>query len=474
MLSISDLAWTAASVFCVALVVQMVRSRRRVRQITDSHRAAVNNLSTDIQSLRSEIAAKQDAVDRAVLVQKANSEAINKLQETEWHLRRDLESQGRILDAKNDEIAAKAALISQLERSFAEEQGKVAALSAERSRPKIASRKSVFDVPYSDALEIGPLLSSSLPYLREVAAYRLSCCTPSDTVIYALHEGAGKKEVVTYAVTRQSEPLPRGAQRWVIAGDSEQKHFADLHSEATLFVSKLRLATGDLEHLKMTDCVDLARDFSHLLATGGLSILRVLSSMNTSLKLDKIERKIDQIIRMLNAEQIGRFNGIFLAASEEFRLDIIDQVSAKRLRQDLLRLECELLAELRSILASAPDPTAFQLIWGQLTRAGREEFFNKHFLGAIGKVRLALAAFIVDLILVQELDGRDSFFVATIRQQATELRKITKVIGSQLAVIKDRDRVEDVTALHSVCEQFARLLEQLAAQPESAPLGATA
>ena len=57
------------------------------------------------------------------------------------------------------------------------------------------------------------------------------------------------------------------------------------------------------------------------------------------------------------------------------------------------------------------------------------------------------------------------FFAATVRQQATELKKITNILGSQLAVIKDRDRVEDATALHMACEQFSRLLDQLSSVP---------
>jgi len=287
------------------------------------------------------------------------------LEATEEGLRRDLESQSGSLASKDQAIEAKTALIAKLEDSVAEERAKVAAITADRARPNIPSRKTVFDLPYSEALEIGPLLNACLPYLKEHAAYRMSCCVPTDTVVYGLHSATGKNEAVTYAVVRQPESLARGAPRWIIAGDSEQKHIVDFQAEATVFMTKLRLATGDLEHLKIGDCADIARDLSHLLAAGGLSILRVLSSMNTSIKLDKIERKIDNIARSMNAEQIGRFNGIFLAAGEEFRTSSIDQTSAERLRHDLLRLECEPLAELRSLLMSAPHPKMFQLIWGQ-------------------------------------------------------------------------------------------------------------
>jgi len=143
-----------------------------------------------------------------------------------------------------------------------------------------------------------------------------------------------------------------------------------------------------------------------------------------------------------------------------------------QLRHRLLQLECELLAELRSLLESAPNPTAFQLKWGQLTPAGRETFYNQHFLSAIRKIRLAIAAFLVDLILAQETDAREHFLAYTVAQQAKELSDTTATLRAQLALIKDANRVQEVTTLNAVCNQFRLLLQHLAAPPHDTPKAA--
>jgi hypothetical protein len=227
-------------------------------------------------------------------------------------------------------------------------------------------------------------------------------------------------------VTRQEGSLSGDARRWFSGVDSEHQHLLSLKEEAKLFAVKIHLATGHLEHLNVTECADLARDFVHLLATGGTSMLRILSSMSMSIKLDTLGRKSDHIIVLLNTVQIGRLNGIFLGAGEQYRHDTIDQARIMPLRQELLELECEILAELRGRLATAPDVQTFQIKWGQMKRSSREAFYNSHFLDAVGKIRLAIEAFLIDLILAQDTDVREHFFAYTVAQQAKELGKITK------------------------------------------------
>jgi hypothetical protein len=291
--------------------------------------------------------------------------------------------------------------------------------------------------------------------------HRIASADPN--TIVSLEHTAGKDgDVLTFAVIRPGNPLPSEARTWLLEGDKERQHLGDLEQQAAKFIGKVHVLTENIEHLKVEDCLDLAQDFSRLLASGGLSVLRVLSGISQSVKMDKIEGKIDRILVLLNAERVGEFNSIFLAAGEEYRRDAMDQGRMVELRHRLLRLECLLLAELRGLMATAPDVQTFRLRLWQITAKGREAFYNKHFLGAMGKLRLIIAAFLVDLILAQEIADEKHFLEYTVRQQALELGKMTGILSEQLKVVTNLDHTQDATALYNICEQFGAFLGRLA------------
>lgn len=218
-----------------------------------------------------------------------------------------------MLSAKDRELAAMAELRSRLETALAEEHAKLTALTTRRI--PIARPKSPFETPYSDPRLIAELLRGALRYAKEMIPYRLAGNIPEDAAVHASYTIEDKQEVLTCAVVRHDTSLSHDAMRWMVAIGNEHQHIVDLQATATLIATKLNLVTGHLEHVKIADRVELARDFSHLLATGGLAILRVLTNMNAALKSDKLDRKLDHVILLLDSEQVGRFNGIFLAAA---------------------------------------------------------------------------------------------------------------------------------------------------------------
>jgi hypothetical protein len=96
-----------------------------------------------------------------------------------------------------------------------------------------------------------------------------------------------------------------------------------------------------------------------------------------------------------------------------------------------------------------------------MKRSSRETFYDQHFLGAVGKIQLAVTAFFVDLILAQDTDVREHFLPYTVPQQAGALLAIATTLAEQLLVIQDEDRVQDARALHVLCGQFRQVLEHL-------------
>jgi hypothetical protein len=100
-----------------------------------------------------------------------------------------------------------------------------------------------------------------------------------------------------------------------------------------------------------------------------------------------------------------------------------------------------------------------------MRRSSREDFYNRHFRGGVGKIRLIIEAFLIDMILAQETPTRDHFFTYTVVQQANEVAKINTILGAQLLVIKDEDRVEEAQALYRLCQEFQILLDHLVPPP---------
>ena len=88
-----------------------------------------------------------------------------------------------------------------------------------------------------------------------------------------------------------------------------------------------------------------------------------------------------------------------------------------------MNLEWELLAELRGRLATAPDVKAFQIKWGKMRRSSREAFYDTHFRGGVGKIRMSIEAFLVDMILAQDTDSRVHFFDYTVHSKQASLPK---------------------------------------------------
>jgi hypothetical protein len=301
--------------------------------------------------------------------------------------------------------------------------------------------RSPFEIQYTDELLLTKLLPEALRYLSESVAYRLAIVAPENTQVRLIEEPKG--DIVTCLPTCQEGSPVADARQWFSGVYDERQNLLSLKEEAKLFAVRVHVATGHIEHLSIGECAHLTRDFVNLLATGAASMLRILAGMSLSVKMDSLGRKSDHIILLLNSAQMGRLNGIFLGAGEQYRQDTIDQSRIMPLRQELLELECELLAELRCRLVSAPDVRAFQLRWRQMRRSSREAFYDSHFRCGVGKIRMVIEAFVIDLILVQDTDSREHFFPYTVVQQAKELGKITNILGAQLLVIEDKDRVQD-------------------------------
>jgi hypothetical protein len=367
---------------------------------------------------------------------------------------------GRLADelaTKNQELTGNVEKIVKLEAAVAEEAARKAELA--RPTPHVPRPRSPFEIQYTDECLLTKLLPEALRYLKESVAYRLAIVAPENTQVHLIEEPKG--DIVTCVVTRQDSSPVADACKWFTGVYDEHQNLLALKEEAKLFAVKVHLATGHIEHLSMSECAHLAGDFVHLLATGGASMLRILAGMSLSVQVDSLGRQSDHIILLLDSAQMGRLNGIFVGAGEQYRQDTIDQNRIMPLRQKLLELECELLAELRGRLWSAPDVRAFRIKWGQTRRSSREAFFDRHFRGGVGKIRMAIEAFLIDLILVQDTDSREHFFSYTVVQQAKELGKVTKILGAQLLVIEDKDRVQETQALYHLCEQFQILLDHL-------------
>jgi hypothetical protein len=443
MFSAAGVGWVLALLAVIGLVIQATKHRRKCEKLEKSNETIVSDLRGAVDARDEKISAITAALTESTTAG-ATLSANNRRLENE-------------LAIKNQELTANAEQIVKLEATVAEE----AARKAELARPTshVPRPRSPFEIQYTDECLLTKLLPEALRYLSESVAYRLAIVAPKNAQVHLIEEPKG--DIVTCLVTRQESSPVADARKWFTGVYDEHQNLLSLKEEAKLFAVKVHLVTGHIEHLSMSECAHLARDFIHLLATGGASMLRILAGMSVSIKMDSLGRKSDHIILLLDSAQMGRLNGIFLGAGEQYRQDTIDQNRIMPLRQELLELECELLAELRCRLVSAPDVRGFQLKWGQTWRSSREAFFDSHFRGGVGKIRMAIEAFLIDLILVQDTDSRQHFFSYTVVQQAKELGKITKMLGAQLLVVEDKDRVQEVQALYRLCQQFQILLEHL-------------
>ena len=457
MSSAVEVGCIVATLGLILVIIQKWRYRRRGEELKRQHHRESESAATMIAGLRSELSKRAEEIDRLASTQQENVRAFATLTATNDQLAKDLKEVTATLAFKNEESVASAAQIAQLESKLAEEATRLAALL--HPKPHVPRPRSPFEIQCTDEWLLTKLLPEALRYCEEFFARRLVEMAPENTNVHLINDPGG--DIVTCIVARPDGSVAADARRWFTGVDGEHNHLLSLKDEAKVFAVKIHLATGHLEFLNVSQCADLARDFVHLLATGGASMLRILSSMSLSIKMDSLGRKSDHIILLLDSAQVGRLNGIFVGAGEQYRKDAIDQTRIMPLRQELLELEWELLAELRGRLATAPDVREFQIKWGQMKRSSREDFYNVHFRGGIGKIRLAIEAFLIDMILAQDTDSRDHFFAYTVAQQANELAKINKVFGAQLLVVKDNDRVQEARALHRVCQQFQVLLEHL-------------
>ena len=193
-------------------------------------------------------------------------------------------------------------------------------------------QRSPFEIQCTDELLLKKLLPEALRYCKESVAHRLAESAPENTNVHIIDEPGGN--FVTCMVARQHGSTVADGRRWFTAVDGEHKHLVSLKDEAKLFAVKIHLASGHLEHLNVSECAHLAHDFVHLLATGGASMLRILANMSLSMKMDALGRKSDHIILLLDSAQIGRLNGVFVGAGEEYRKDAISPGRIMALRQD--------------------------------------------------------------------------------------------------------------------------------------------
>ena len=417
-------------------------------------------------SSRQEAVKKQHRLqsELAASALKESEQSVSSLTAINRQLASDLTDQEVALAVTNEELERKDARVAELEAELAE----LKALF--KPKPRVRRPRSPFELACTEKGMINKLLPEALRYCEESFAYRLAEASPENSDVHVINGIDG--DFVTCIVARQEGSVIADGRRWFTAVDGERNHLISLKDEAKLFAVKLHIATGHLEQLNVGECAHLAGDFLHLLATGGSSMLRIVANMSQSIKMDALDRKADRILLLLDSAQIGRVNAIFVGAGEHYRGDSIDQNRIASLRQELMQLEWELLSELRALLATAPDVRAFQLKWGLLQRSSREEFYNRHFRGGIGKIHLVIEAFLIDMILAQDSGSRDHFFAYTVEQQARELAKINEILKAQLGEIKDLDLVQEAQALYKLCDQFQVLLDHLVLPPRHANVAA--
>jgi hypothetical protein len=311
-------------------------------------------------------------------------------------------------------------------------------------------------------IEIGPFLDRISKYMLDLSVYRLASIAPPDTTTRLSGNVADGN--YTYSVVRNDENALSHARYWINEIDKEKSDLLELRQEAKIFLATLD-KFGNLEQVTSSDFIDLAREFSHVLASAGLTLVHVLSNLSLHNKIGKIYSKVNRIHLQLNADQVGKLKGAYDLARELFEGELLDLHRIALLRHELAALQGSLLAELKSILATVPRAGSY---W---TTKGYEKEYGNHLAGAPEKALLAMLAFLIDFVLIQETDMKQVFLQSTIPVKTKEVGETAATLNRQVVGMAPA-RIPEVLALGQVLEGFRWLLDCLGGRSDAVSVGA--
>jgi hypothetical protein len=217
----------------------------------------------------------------------------------------------------------------------------------------------------------------------------------------------------------------------------------------------LEIAKGKSLHLlKLAEVSALVVSAAHIIA--GMDVVK---------RLDKVDRKLEELLAGRVIDQRAKLKRIYLMAGELLAgvLTDGDRSQLRGYRAELLDLRLGWQGELARSLRQAPDPDKVSWInrWTKLGQGRREAKLKEALDDNADRLRLYRTAFLMDLCLAQSTGTAHLFIRQTAAGELRSLSPIATDFRRLVAKITNPSVLSDVVPLRDAVTGFTSSLECL-------------
>jgi hypothetical protein len=164
-MSPNEWSWALTILLCAAVFVREYHARSSRAALMAKHKADLDGKQTAIEDLGARIANDTKAITQSADTIERQTALISELSRANIDLVNETKEKASLLTARERELSAKANHIASLERGLDEERQKNIALVTQHERRQASPRpSSPLEIPYSEALQITPLVAAMLNY----------------------------------------------------------------------------------------------------------------------------------------------------------------------------------------------------------------------------------------------------------------------------------------------------------------------
>jgi hypothetical protein len=193
----------------------------------------------------------------------------------------------------------------------------------------------------------------------------------------------------------------------------------------------------------------------------------IVAGMDMALKLEKIDRKIDELLRGRRTDQYAQLEAVYVKAGETLKgtLDNSKLADLRKFSKELYQLRATWRREISGYLESAPTLGDWKVTKpGTWRRHSREQKLVSHLAPCIERIKLTRIALATDLYLAFPLGSITDFTSHTVPNEHEMWEKVTQKVSLVAGKLRESDTLERISLFEEGMKSYSGVLGALSSR----------